>query len=234
MDIETIINLGLSLLTAMTLCSLIGIERMHQHKPAGIRTHAIVGMSSALFTMVGSHGFTAITAQIHNFDPTRVAAQVVSGIGFIGAGLIFVNRHNIQGLTTAASVWFSAAVGMACASELKIPAVIVVVLYFILLYVFSPLIAWLLKTLHSEEITIEYDDTHGTLRKIMQYVTSCGISARIEQVSKKRLDNGQSAYYATLVFKGIKKGSFNTELITSDLSEIKGVKGVHFQSIHDE
>jgi putative Mg2+ transporter-C (MgtC) family protein len=89
----------------------IGLERELDEKAAGLRTHMLVAVGSALFTIVGAYGFTDFPNR--NIDPTRVAAQIVTGIGFLGAGLIFRQGFTIRGLTTAASLWLVAAVGMA-------------------------------------------------------------------------------------------------------------------------
>jgi putative Mg2+ transporter-C (MgtC) family protein len=99
---------------AAGLGGLIGLERELDEKAAGLRTHMLVAVGSALFTMVGAHGFTDFPAS--QVDPTRIAAQVVTGIGFLGAGIIFRQGFTIRGLTTAASLWLVAAIGMAAAA----------------------------------------------------------------------------------------------------------------------
>lgn len=101
----------LRLLVAAILASLIGLERERSHRAAGLRTYILVSIGSALFTLVGYYGFhsTAI-----NRDPARVAAQIVTGIGFLGAGTILRQGVVIRGLTTAAGLWAAAAIGMAC------------------------------------------------------------------------------------------------------------------------
>jgi putative Mg2+ transporter-C (MgtC) family protein len=115
---------GLAL--AFALSSIIGLERELRHKSAGLRTHTLVGVGAALFVLVGKHGFADVkTGGAVVLDPSRVAAQVVSGIGFIGGGLIFVRGDLVRGLTTAAIVWMTAAVGMACGSGLAVLAIAV-------------------------------------------------------------------------------------------------------------
>jgi putative Mg2+ transporter-C (MgtC) family protein len=94
-----------------------GFERELRGKAAGIRTHALVAMGSALFALVGAYGFADVGVDA---DPTRVAAQIASGIGFIGAGAILRHGRAIAGLTTAATVWVSAALGVGAASGLYI------------------------------------------------------------------------------------------------------------------
>lgn len=105
-DVWVIIELSLRLLTAIALGGAIGLERQWRLRTAGIRTNALVAVGAALFVIVGAVGFGGATA-----DPTRVAAQVVSGIGFLGAGVILRDGFNIRGLTTAATLWCAAAIG---------------------------------------------------------------------------------------------------------------------------
>src|ERR1700683_599230 len=100
---------------AFVLSALIGLEREIRHKSAGLRTYTLVGFSAALIMLVSKYGFDNILVNYRVvLDPSRVAAQIVPGIGFIGGGLIFVRRDSVRGLTTAAIVWLTAAVGMAC------------------------------------------------------------------------------------------------------------------------
>ena len=101
------------LAVAAGLGAAIGLERELDEKAAGLRTHMLVSLGSALFTMVGAYGFEDFARGGVTIDPSRIAAQVVTGIGFLGAGVIFRQGFTIRGLTTAASLWVVAAVGMA-------------------------------------------------------------------------------------------------------------------------
>ncbi|HXG40008.1 MAG TPA: MgtC/SapB family protein [Candidatus Limnocylindrales bacterium] len=114
-DLGFQLDLSLRLLIAAILGAAIGLEReIHEH-PAGMRTHLLVSLGSALFTVLSATGFGALleAGQATNVDPTRIAAQIVSGIGFLGAGAILKYGTTIRGLTTAASLWVTASVGMA-------------------------------------------------------------------------------------------------------------------------
>ena len=111
-------ELGVRVLVAAALGGLVGLERELSDQPAGFRTHILVSLGSALFTMVGAYGLAAFIpegTENASFDPMRVAAQVVTGIGFLGAGAIIRQGVNIRGLTTAAALWVTAAIGMAAA-----------------------------------------------------------------------------------------------------------------------
>ena len=98
------------ILLAAALGMAIGAEREHRHKSAGLRTYAMVALGSALFTVISVYGFEGRGTV---YDPGRIASQIVVGIGFIGAGMIILRENKIEGLTTAASVWTTAGVGMA-------------------------------------------------------------------------------------------------------------------------
>jgi len=106
-DPGLLFDLSLRILIAIVLGALIGLERQWRLRTAGIRTNALVAVGSALFVIMGAVGF----GESSSADPTRVAAQVVSGIGFLGAGVILRDGFNIRGLTTAATLWCAAAVG---------------------------------------------------------------------------------------------------------------------------
>ncbi len=105
----------LRLVVAALLGGVIGLERELDEKAAGLRTHMLVSVGSALFTLVSAYGFREFLThgKVVSFDPSRIAAQIVTGIGFLGAGVIFRQGFTIRGLTTAASLWLVAAVGLA-------------------------------------------------------------------------------------------------------------------------
>ncbi len=109
----------LDILLAAVLGFLIGLERKLRSKEAGIRTHTIVCLASALFMVISKYAF----GESGKFDPARVAAQIIPGIGFLGAGIIVYRKNVIHGLTTAAGVWATAGVGMACGGRLYIVAI---------------------------------------------------------------------------------------------------------------
>jgi len=104
---------------AGVLGGLIGIERQLRAKEAGLRTHVVVGIGSAMFMIVSKYGFADLLTLTHvSFDPSRVAAQVVSGMGFLGAGTIIIQKQVVNGLTTAAGLWVTAAIGLVIGSGL--------------------------------------------------------------------------------------------------------------------
>jgi putative Mg2+ transporter-C (MgtC) family protein len=122
---------------AFVLSAAIGLEREIRKKSAGLRTYTVVGTTAALFLLISKYGFTDVLVDDKIvLDPSRVAAQIVTGIGFIGAGLIFVRGDRVAGLTTAATVWLVTGVGMACGAGLPLLALAVTLAYFIVALVF--------------------------------------------------------------------------------------------------
>lgn len=103
---------------------IIGYERMNRNKEAGVRTHAIVALSASLIMVISKYGFE----DIPDYDAARVAAQVVSGIGFIGAGIIFVKNKMVSGLTTAAGIWATAGIGLAIGAGLYFVGIITTIM----------------------------------------------------------------------------------------------------------
>jgi putative Mg2+ transporter-C (MgtC) family protein len=130
---ESLLRLAL----AAVLGGLIGVERELREREAGLRTHLLVALGSALFTIVGAYGFHAFLASgesVVRADPTRIAAQIVTGIGFLGAGAIIRQGLSVRGLTTAATLWVVAAVGLAAGAGYYSAAVITTALVLIALY----------------------------------------------------------------------------------------------------
>jgi putative Mg2+ transporter-C (MgtC) family protein len=130
---------------ALGLGILIGLERELGGKAAGLRTQTVVALGSALFVLISKYGFLDVLAQNRSMvDPSRVASLVVSGIGFIGAGLIFVQRDNaVLGLTTAASVWLTAAVGSAAGAGLWLLALVATAMHLLAVRGLAPASNWL-------------------------------------------------------------------------------------------
>jgi putative Mg2+ transporter-C (MgtC) family protein len=138
-------------LLALLLTALIGVEREARAKSAGVRTHTLVGFGSAVFVIVSKYGFADVLAVNHvALDPSRIAAQIVSGIGFIGGGLIFVERSVVRGLTTAATIWLAAAVGMASGAGLPVLAVTATAAHYLITVGLPPLVRLFSRSLRSK------------------------------------------------------------------------------------
>lgn len=136
------IDVVLRLLTAAVLGSVIGVNRGRLEWAAGLRTHMLVSVGAALAVIVSAYGFSHAIEQDHVvLDPSRIAAQVISGIGFLGAGtILFLQKEQvIKGLTTAASLWAVAAVGLAAGTGLYFPAVFATAILWVILALLKPI-----------------------------------------------------------------------------------------------
>jgi putative Mg2+ transporter-C (MgtC) family protein len=167
-------ELGLALLLSAT----IGLEREIRQKSAGLRTHTLVGVGAALFMLISKYGFMDVLTTGHIvLDPSRVAAQVVSGVGFLGAGLIFVRRDAVRGLTTAAGVWITAAIGMAAGAGLPLLAVLATGIYLVVALVFPALTRFLPRSGTAiSAVRVRYPDGRGILGQALQATTSRGFA----------------------------------------------------------
>jgi putative Mg2+ transporter-C (MgtC) family protein len=150
----------LRLTFACGLGAAIGFEREIRDREAGIRTHLLVSLGSALFTIVSAYGFHEFLASGDNVvraDPSRIAAQIVTGIGFLGAGAIIREGLSVRGLTTAATLWVVAAIGMACGAGYYWPAAATTVLTLLALWPLRLLAYRLIEHIKPEEnrITVE-------------------------------------------------------------------------------
>jgi len=193
----------LRLLAAGLLGTAVGLEREWRVKEAGFRTHFLVSLGSALFMIVSQWGFEEFLATHDGLrlDPSRVAAQVVSGIGFIGAGAIIFQRQIVRGLTTAASLWAIAGVGMAAGAGMYVVAVAATALTLVGLEVlnlfFGGLGAHRTAVVFSSEEREAIQDALALLRR-------CGYEIVTYELSSQRSESGIT-YRADLLLKARKK-----------------------------
>jgi len=205
--------LGLSFL----LSTAIGAEREYHHKDAGLRTHILVGLGSALFTVVSAYGFAELVGDRPS-DPGRIAAQIVTGIGFLGAGVIFTRSNVVHGLTTAATIWLVAAVGMACGAGLPLVATAVTVGYLVLIPLLAKLTGLMPKAPGDSVLVLRYRDGHGVLRSVLTTATDLGYRAAV--LSSDVIDSGLVEVRARFTGKPDQH-----ELVTA-LSTLDGVERV--------
>lgn len=212
---------------AFGLSALIGFERELRQRSAGLRTHALVGVASALFMLVSKYGFTDVLGDRVILDPSRVAAQIVSGIGFIGAGLIFVRRDAVRGLTTAATIWLTAAVGMAAGAGLPLLACLVTLAHFVVVYGFTPVvnrIGAFESGTRAALLRVTYRDGQGVLRTVLSLCTDRGLV--ISELSAEQ-DHPREHSAGGIVSVSLRVvGSADINQTATDLLEIPGVLGV--------
>src|ERR1700729_2405142 len=180
---------------AFLLSALIGIEREIRQKSAGFRTYTLVGFSAALIMLVSKYGFTNVLEFNRVvLDPSRIAAQIVTGIGFIGGGLIFVRRGSVRGLTTAAVVWLTAAVGMACGAGLPILALAVTAGHFVIVLGFPYITARLPKSRWTPSLLqVSYVDGREILRDVLITCTQHDFAVSRLQVERSSAPSAAGA-----------------------------------------
>ena len=216
---------------SVVLCGLIGLERQVSQKSAGIRTHTLVGMGSAGFTLVSAYGFDNVAGSAVNLDPSRIAAQIVSGIGFLGAGVIFMRRDVVRGLTTAATIWVCAAIGMACGAGMVALAVAMTVLQLLALVVFAPLGQLLPSSSRNRTVEISYYDGRGVLREVLRTSSEMGFHAAI---GSYRLVSGTDAEDQAVAVSMQFRGLHPLTGLVAELTQLEDVQEVRVRSGTDE
>lgn len=163
----THLELALRMILAVVLGGLIGIEREWSNHAAGFRTHILVCLGSATIMLLSSYGFSQFVNEGSvRMDPARLAAQVISGIGFLGAGAILRNGNMIKGLTTAASVWVVAAIGLSVGAGFYMGAMLCTFLVLISLYLLNKWEKSLMGNRRYQEVDIQIIDNPGSLGRI--------------------------------------------------------------------
>lgn len=229
----------IALTAALVLSTAIGLERQSKNKSAGMRTHAMVGLGAALFMVVSKYGFSdVLMVDLVRLDPSRLAAQVVSGIGFIGAGLVFVRRNQVRGLTTAASIWVTAAVGTSAGAGLVLPAVFVTAAHFVIVYAYPVLTGKLRFGLPNQWLLrVTYLDGVGALRDVLHACTEQGFriqgftalrgSGEAKRVMDRLVQESETAVLADFVEIELEiEGSARASDIVSRLSQLASVAEV--------
>jgi putative Mg2+ transporter-C (MgtC) family protein len=204
----------LKILLAATLGGIIGLERELSHKEAGLRTNILIAIGSTLITVLSFK----IAALTKTADPARLAAQIVSGIGFLGAGAIIQARFAVHGLTTAATIWTVAAIGIAVGSGFYLLAFLVAILVVIVLTVFKLLLAYLEKQKQNYVYLITTEEKASLLVDLRQVLTELHI-----QYSSARLNRRDGSYEFEIVFTTSENK--NREFVEKVML-LKGVKEV--------
>jgi putative Mg2+ transporter-C (MgtC) family protein len=188
-DLAFQVDVAIRLIISAVLGGVIGLEREIHGHPAGMRTHLLVSLGSGLFTVLSIFGFPA--AEGAPLDPSRVAAQIVSGIGFLGAGAIIKDGFTVRGLTTAASLWATAAVGMAAGAALHVIAVVATVIIVFSLWPLN-LVAERIHGLARESSTLHVElGKRGAIAEVARVLTERGIE--IQKLDSEPADDGTIA-----------------------------------------
>ena len=170
----------LRLVVALTLGAIVGLERERQERAAGLRTVTMVSLGSCLFTIIGAYGFP-------NTDPSRVAAQIVTGIGFLGAGTIFLRKDLVRGLTTAATIWTVAAIGMAAGTAQYFEAAFTTLLILGVLMVLKPIEKRFFKRPSEAQVSVIVPRGDGEIEELRAALAAIGafpLALRIHELNE--------------------------------------------------
>ena len=215
-------ELYVRLVVAAGLGGAIGLERELRDQPAGFRTHTLVALGSCLFALISAFGVDALLAEggAARSDPTRIAAQIVSGIGFLGAGAILRYGTTVRGLTTAASLWVVAAIGMAAAFGAYLLSLTTAALTLVALIGLRPLRSWMVRGLKKEQEELVLDvGPELELEDLVRDVRRAGL--RIDHL---RVDQEEGNRTVRL-FVAVPPGS-RTEDAVDEVTRLPGVRNV--------
>lgn len=218
------IHMLVRLLLASLVGGLIGLEREIHGRPAGFRTHLLVSLGSCLFTITSLEMYRLFgnfsgTGPV-GVDPGRIAAQVVTGIGFLGAGAIIRERASIRGLTTAACLWVAAALGIACGIGFFWLAICVTLVALVSLLLLKQVEKWLQRDSYVL-IKVSGEDRNDLLSRVYQALSESGIE-RVDAKLERDIERG--VLFMEFQVKRVKKAS--SADILSSLSAVEGVKRV--------
>lgn len=225
---EIIIRLALATL----LGSIIGFERQRREWAAGLRTHMLVCVGSALVMIVSAYGFSdVINKPGIVLDPSRVAAQVISGIGFLGAGtILFMKNEVVRGLTTAAGLWTVAAIGLAVGGGLYLAAAITTFLVFIILAAIKPLEERVFRKNKYNGLKLTVKRNQVNLEHIQQTLTKHGIIIKEVRISPAFNDNGDNDEVSIYIQKQSARNK-NILTVVDDIRKLHAVNTVDFYTL---
>ena len=216
------LSIVLRICLATALGAIVGIERERSERAAGLRTHAMVALGAAVFMLTSAFGFKDVLgAPAVVLDPSRVAAQIVTGIGFLGAGAIIFQNEVVRGLTTAASIWVVAAIGMAAAGGMYLLAVSTTALTLIVLAVLKKAENRWFKDRRAAVLSLKIDPNAISLLQIRSEVETQGI--KVEQIKVTPDHPGSSDRVGLMLSRGSTK---NLVALIERLSHLAGVAEV--------
>jgi putative Mg2+ transporter-C (MgtC) family protein len=214
-----LVRLGL----AAVLGGIIGAERELRDREAGLRTHMLVSIGSCLFTVISAYGFRDVlngNAALVRTDPTRIAAQIVTGIGFLGAGAIIRQGFSVRGLTTAATLWLTAAIGMAAGAGYYSAAVVTTVVALLSLWPLRLVAYRAFERFHERRITVTIAENAGAT-PVIQLMEE--LDVRIEGFSF-----GERGDHRTLTVICDLPGGLEKTALVTQLSSLPDVKGARW------
>lgn len=228
-------ELIIRLLASAIVGGIIGIEREAQNRPAGFRTHILVTVGSALVMLISTQGFIGFEGR---FDPSRIAAQVVSGVGFLGAGTIVITGNEIKGLTTAASLWVCAGVGLAIGGGYYLGGLVTAIIVFISLSLLSRIEKGIVSKKY-KAINITCQERAGLIGDLGQIFCNNAIMIKGIKINRESMlrenslitTNNETEYdIVEFEFTLMLNRVFNYQEFNSMLLEVNGVEKISWQN----
>ncbi|WP_028910467.1 MgtC/SapB family protein [Prevotella sp. AGR2160] len=214
----------LRIFVAAILGGAIGLEREYRAKEAGFRTHFLVGLGSALFMVLSEYGVGEVLSEYAktSFDPSRIASQVVTGIGFIGAGTIIFQKHVVRGLTTAAGLWVTSAIGLTCGAGMYVLAIAATTLVLLCLEAMN----FILRRFGTREIEVTFTSTtQDTIQTVLSKLGDANVE--IDSYNMKPQDEGDDKIYTVTLEMKIRRKDYQDHI----LSFMREFRGVSVESI---
>lgn len=209
----------LRLFIAAMLGGIIGLEREYRAKEAGFRTHFLVALGSALFMILSQFGFDGVLGNYEqvSLDPSRIASQVVTGIGFIGAGTIIFQKHVVRGLTTAAGLWVTSAIGMTAGAGMYVLSIATTVLVLLCLEA----LYFILLHFGTRNINVTFSSPkEENIQLVLQRLRDRGVVIYSYEMQRKSMPSGH--YYVVTMEMKLKRKSYQSHLL-GFMSEFKDV-----------
>ncbi len=223
-------EIALRLFLAVVLGGMIGFERESHNRPAGFRTHILVCVGSALIMMVSAYGFTGQIGEGFIADPGRIAAGVVTGIGFIGAGTILQQRGSIRGLTTAATIWVVSGVGLAAGVGFYLGAVLTTVFVLISLLLLRRAEIYFFSRRRLKRLRVGAVDQPGLLGRIGATLGDMMVSIRKSDISDPERNAETGEDFINIEFLVEVPLELKLKELFNSLYSLKGVTEISWQN----
>jgi putative Mg2+ transporter-C (MgtC) family protein len=222
-------EIALRLLLAVLLGGLVGFERESHNRPAGFRTHILVCVGATLIMMLSAYGFTEMAGGKYEVDPSRIAAQVVTGIGFLGAGTIIQQRGNIKGLTTAASIWVVSGIGLAVGIGFYAGAVMATFVALISLLLLSRVDRVLFSQRRIKNLLIRAKDQPGLMGRVAGILGDFKLNIRKIELIDQDYEPAVGAEVISMEFFLVVPINLNSNQLLRRLSCLEGVLEISWQ-----
>lgn len=222
---EIALRLGL----AVIFGGLVGFERETHNRPAGFRTHILVCTGSALIMMVSAYGFLNEFGANYQLDPGRIAAQVVTGIGFLGAGTILQQRGSVRGLTTAASIWVVSGIGLATGIGFYAGAAMATLLVLISLLYLGRIDRKLLQKRRIKILQVKAVDQPGLLSRVTGVISDSKLDIRKAYLKAHEYDSSLEQEIVEIEMTVVAPQNYQEHILFSRLSALKGILEIIWQ-----